>query len=707
MPDKIRDMEQRKMAFLFSILLGFLICPIAYSQSVVIYENPNFGGRSKTIGVGDYRLGSDFNDIASSIKVPKGLGAIIYEHAGDKSGYGISVDLLEDCPDLSKYNLSDKVSYISVFSTNRQGFFWARNSIQNGQFVAGHWERVRASGNPVNTVPVVSPPLPPPPPPFDLTGTWTADDGGVYYLRQLGSTIWWAGLSNDAPQGVTDFQQGLRFTNVFRGTIQDNTIVGTWAGVPRGKSLLSGNLTLRIIPIGFPLGNVLEMQTQTGGFSGKRWSIVIPRNPPPCDSITAASSDIRCKFNRVKKNDGSTLYDNLKPEKDNVVVFGNVSAPPLTVAYPNNAGRNYPDFIKTWNGGDGSYDGDVDFNTQIDRIKLDAQPNFWNKADGWLYPSINGIIAKLNGSQNAIHCEAMMYGRTEGGRQALLPGWNESGANSVLWNGSPMNGFVGPLPVGTRVRITGVLVLDCGHCDFPYTSCHDCADNDAEPNNLEIHPVYSIDVLQNFDPPRPNADLTGVWAATDVGTYYVRQVGNTVWWLGLSRDRGQTFANIFQGTIQQGTTAGEKSIIGDWADIPLGVVRSSGTISLRSDHTRRTDSPTTLNKINFTGGFGAQRWEKLYDRLAVEVPERCKVEKANLANLQRSLKENQAEIRRLESAYSRAPAQEKQAIQLDLKDARATGRELLQQISKAEQLLRLCLSRPALPVSVGDVVPER
>src|SRR5512132_2433609 len=27
-----------------------------------------------------------------------------------------------------------------------------------------------------------------------LTGTWTADDGGVYCIRQLGDTLWWAGL---------------------------------------------------------------------------------------------------------------------------------------------------------------------------------------------------------------------------------------------------------------------------------------------------------------------------------------------------------------------------------------------------------------------------------------------------------------------------------------------------------------------------------
>jgi hypothetical protein len=610
--------------------------------SVVIYEHANFGGRSQTLGVGGYIL-SDFKEVASSIRVPAGLVALLFEHVDAGGGYGLSVDLLEDRSDLSQVNFNDKLSYVCVFSSpTPQGFIWARASVQNGQFVAGHWERQRASGTPVNSTAVVAPPLPPhpanappascggagvqdhrtpPPPPFDLTGSWTADDGGIYYVRQLGSTIWWAGLSADSPQGVNDFQRGLRFANVFRGTIEGNTIKGTWAGVPRGQDLQKGTLTLRIVPIGFPVGNILEKQSETGGFRGKIWNIVIPRNPPPCDNITAASPDIGCKFNRVKKNDDSTLYDNLKPEKDNVVVFGSVTKP-LTSAYPGNTGRTYQDFINTWNGGDGDFDGDLHFNMQIDRAKLDAQPNFWNRKDGWLYPSINainGIQAKLNFSGNTIHPEVIMYGRTNGGGQTLLPGWMEKGANSVLWNGFPIDNVVidsptlvriggASLSIGTRVRITGVLALDCGH-----GLSHSCYDNWAPKNNLEIHPVYSIDVLQNFDLPRPTANLTGVWAATDAGTYYVSQVGNTVWWLGLSRDRGLTFANVFQGTIQQRTARGELIIAGDWADIPLGGLRGGGTISLRSDPSASTDSPTAFRKFNVTGGFGAQKWEKLYE----------------------------------------------------------------------------------------------
>src|ERR1700730_482660 len=83
----------------------------------------------------------------------------------------------------------------------------------------------------------------------DLTGIWTADDPGVYYLRQIESTVWWVGLSTESPQGVNDFQPGLNFTNVFRGTLSNNgtTLAGEWADVPRGQVLESGTLTLAIV----------------------------------------------------------------------------------------------------------------------------------------------------------------------------------------------------------------------------------------------------------------------------------------------------------------------------------------------------------------------------------------------------------------------------------------------------------------------------
>src|SRR5947208_1236145 len=132
--------------------------------SITVYENINYGGRSKQFAIGSYRLftPADFNDVISSIKVPDGLGAMVFADADEGGGYGISVDLMEDWPDLSKINFNDKISYITVFSATRSpGFVWVRNAMQNGQFIPGRWERQRATPPPPNHVAVVSPPLPP------------------------------------------------------------------------------------------------------------------------------------------------------------------------------------------------------------------------------------------------------------------------------------------------------------------------------------------------------------------------------------------------------------------------------------------------------------------------------------------------------------------------------------------------------------------
>src|SRR5687767_2455517 len=123
---------------------------------VTFYEQPNYSGAAKSFAPGNYRLMSatDFNDLYSSIKVPPGLGVYIYEHADEKGGYGMVTDILEDVPDLSAYNLNDKVSYISVFATtNPNGHVWVRGRMKDGQFVAGHWERKRADGSLPNNAP--------------------------------------------------------------------------------------------------------------------------------------------------------------------------------------------------------------------------------------------------------------------------------------------------------------------------------------------------------------------------------------------------------------------------------------------------------------------------------------------------------------------------------------------------------------------------
>ncbi len=168
-------------------------------------------------------------------------------------------------------------------------------------------------------------------------------------------------------------------------------------------------------------------------------------------------------------------------------------------------------------------------------------------------------------------------------------------------NDCRVNAILGrAVPFGARVRVTGVLVLDCGH---GWT--RPCDEDDAGTQNQEIHPVYALDVVQDFRQPRPFANLTGVWSANDAGTYYVREIGNTVWWLGVSSNEGRAFANVFKGTLDSGLLTGE------WADVPLGATSGSGALMLFAGPAGPTS--TVLLRNTVTGGFSGWSWQKLYD----------------------------------------------------------------------------------------------
>jgi len=93
--------------------------------------------------------------------------------------------------------------------------------------------------------------------PKNVSGAWTANDGGTYRLHVVGDTIWWVGMSSD---------DGRSWTNVFKGTRSGDIIDGEWADV-RGKPWGHGTLKLRISGTTF-----MERIGGSGsGFGGSRW----------------------------------------------------------------------------------------------------------------------------------------------------------------------------------------------------------------------------------------------------------------------------------------------------------------------------------------------------------------------------------------------------------------------------------------------------
>ena len=89
------------------------------------------------------------------------------------------------------------------------------------------------------------------------------------------------------------------------------------------------------------------------------------------------------------------------------------------------------------------------------------------------------------------------------------------------------------------------------------------------------------------DDPADEGDLTGAWAGNDTGTYYIRQVGDCVWWFGtevsdiepgVTGQRG--FANVASGRV-----VGSQVDL-EWADVPLGDTVNGGGLTFTYDEER-------------------------------------------------------------------------------------------------------------------------
>ena len=93
---------------------------------------------------------------------------------------------------------------------------------------------------------------------IDLTGVWNCDDGGWYYIRQLGTTVWWYG-EHDA--------NSPDWSNVMRGTISGSTINADWTDVPKGSIMQYGTLNLNI-----ESNDRISAVSKTGGFAGSIWT---------------------------------------------------------------------------------------------------------------------------------------------------------------------------------------------------------------------------------------------------------------------------------------------------------------------------------------------------------------------------------------------------------------------------------------------------
>jgi hypothetical protein len=455
----------------------------------------------------------------------------------------------------------------------------------------------------------------------ELTGVWKANDGALYFVRGLDDgSVTWAGMSNSG------FHMGVDYTNVFKGTVSADglTVSGHWADVPRGQTSSGGTLSLTIGQSGPVLTLTTNPAGTTGGFGPHTLTAGAVGQLGPQDTAQL--------MGETRRFDGS-FGDNNPPCRDFTVMWGTVQDVHTSTAPKWMPLDDYFRFVTDFDGWGG--DGDFDFTVEPDFDRTD--PEFWTR--GWiggpffsfnnvLMPSNEFMLHKFDVNGGVFQAEVPMYGRKNGEHDCgpaypvhhTIPGWVEQGGWSVLANGQPIDGQLKELNIpntsdparnywtkfpatspeveliaGATVRVTGVIAQDTGH---------------GGTGKPEIHPVYAFDVVQDFSKGHRKevggANLTGAWHCDDIGTYYLREIGNTVWWLGLSCDQGRAFANVYQGTLSG------NQIHGSWVDVPVGAsaVLGEGTLNL---YMPELSLSTELVRLSIPSPFTGATWTKLYD----------------------------------------------------------------------------------------------
>ena len=150
----------------------------------------------------------------------------------------------------------------------------------SGPFGGTHWTRMAlpASGLPGNRNPFFSASAI-----TDLDGRWDGNDGGFYYMRQVGNVVAWFGERSNTNGKPS-------FANVGVGVRVGNNVTIEWADVPKCGLQGQGTLQLQVTA-----ANKI-VKTGGGGFGGTQWT-----RPSQAANIAGTWKNIDAKTGGVTK----------------------------------------------------------------------------------------------------------------------------------------------------------------------------------------------------------------------------------------------------------------------------------------------------------------------------------------------------------------------------------------------------------------------
>jgi hypothetical protein len=92
---------------------------------------------------------------------------------------------------------------------------------------------------------------------LDLTGTWSCDDGGIYYITQQGHIVWWS-----AEGSATE----PAWSNAARGVLSNCVLTLEYTDVPKGRAAGYSTLVLEVLS-----NDEMVAREKPQSYSGYQW----------------------------------------------------------------------------------------------------------------------------------------------------------------------------------------------------------------------------------------------------------------------------------------------------------------------------------------------------------------------------------------------------------------------------------------------------
>ena len=120
--------------------------------------------------------------------------------------------------------------------------------------------------------------------------------------------------------------------------------------------------------------------------------------------------------------------------------------------------------------------------------------------------------------------------------------------------------------------------------------------------HLSFGQINNITKANNSLTNTSQIDLSGQYLSNKLDKYYLKQIGNSLWWIGFDKNNS-TLNNIFKGVVVG------NNIVGQWIDSPLKNMIKNGTLTMKINP--GLNNTLTINKVPFDNNYSINQLTKI------------------------------------------------------------------------------------------------